>query len=110
MKRKGIIIGSVLALMLSALFYYFYLGSTLPNGQQPLAYLNSTNVTSLRDAFNSSANSVRVILMLSPTCTICLQGPRMCCLGEVNTTSKVLRFQLSKTQSSAMRSASYLAA
>lgn len=67
MKRKGIIIGSVLAVILFALFYYFYLGSTVPNGQQPLVYLNSTNVTSLKDAFNNSANSVRVIVMLSPT-------------------------------------------
>ena len=67
MKRKGIIIGSVLAVILFALFYYFYLGSTVPNGQQPLVYLNSANVTSLKDAFNSSANSVRVIVMLSPT-------------------------------------------
>ena len=67
MKRKGIIIGSVLALILFALVYYFYLGSTVPNGQQPLVYLNSTNVTSLKDAFNSTANSVRVIVMLSPT-------------------------------------------
>jgi hypothetical protein len=67
MKRKGIIIGSVLTVILFALFYYFYLGSSVPNGQQPLVYLNSTNVTSLKDAFNSSANSVRVIVMLSPT-------------------------------------------
>lgn len=67
MKRKGIIIGSVLAVILFALFYYFYLGSTVPNGQQPLVYLNTSNVTSLKDAFNSSANSVRVIVMLSPT-------------------------------------------
>lgn len=67
MKRKGIIISSVLAVILFALFYYFYLGSTVPNGQQPLVYLNSTNVTSLKDAFNSSTNSVRVIVMLSPT-------------------------------------------
>ena len=67
MKRKGIIIGSVLAVILLVLFYYFYLGSTVPTGQQPLVYLNSTNVTSLKDTFNSSANSVRVIVMLSPT-------------------------------------------
>ena len=67
MKRTGIIIGSVLAVILFALFYYFYLGSTVPKGQQALVYLNSTNVSSLKDAFNSSANSVRVIVMLSPT-------------------------------------------
>lgn len=67
MKRKGIIIGSVLAVIVSALFYYFYLGSTVPGGQQPLVYLNNANVASLKDAFNNSANSVRVIVMLSPT-------------------------------------------
>jgi hypothetical protein len=43
------------------------LGSTVPSGQQPLVHLNSTNVTSLKDTFNSSTNSVRVIVMLSPT-------------------------------------------
>ena len=67
MKRKGIIIGAVLAVILFALIYYLYVGSTVPNGQQPLVYLTSTNVTSVKDAFNSSANSVRVIVMLSPT-------------------------------------------
>jgi hypothetical protein len=48
-------------------FYYFYLGSTVPNGQQPLVHLNSSNVASLKDAFNGSANSVRLVVMLSPT-------------------------------------------
>lgn len=67
MKRKGIIIGSVLSVIVCALFYYFYLGSTVPGGQQSLVYLNNANVTSLKDAFNNSATSVRVIVMLSPT-------------------------------------------
>ena len=67
MKRKGIIIGCVLASIAFLLFYYFYLGSTVPNGQQPLARLNGSNISSLKDAFNSSANSVRLVVMLSPT-------------------------------------------
>jgi len=67
MKRKGIIIGGVLAAIVFLAFYYFYWGSTVPNGQQPLVRLNSSNVSSLRDAFNGSANSVRVVVMLSPT-------------------------------------------
>lgn len=67
MKRIGIIIGCVLALVFAALFYYLYLGSAVPGGQQPLVHLNSTNVASVKDAFNGSANSVRVIVMLSPT-------------------------------------------
>jgi len=67
MKRTGIIIGCVLALVFATLFYYLYLGGAVPGGQQPLVHLNSTNVASVKDAFNSSVNSVRVIVMLSPT-------------------------------------------
>ena len=67
MKRKGVILGSVLAAIAFLAFYYFYWGSTVPNGQQPLVRLSSANVTSLKDAFNGSANSVRLVVMLSPT-------------------------------------------
>ncbi len=69
MKRKRVILISVAVVIASALLavYYFYLGSTVPNGQPPLARLNSSNIGSLKNAFNESANSVRVIVMLSPT-------------------------------------------
>jgi hypothetical protein len=67
MKRKGIIVASVLAAIAVLVFYYFYWGSTAPKGQQPLVRLNSSNVAALKDVFNGSANSVRVIVMLSPT-------------------------------------------
>ena len=67
MKRKGIIVVSVLAAIAFLVFYYFYWGSTVPNGQQPLVRLNSSNVAAVKDAFNGSANSVRLVVMLSPT-------------------------------------------
>ena len=67
MKRKGIIIGCVLAAIAFLAVYYFYWGSTVPNGQQPLVRLNSSNISSLKDAFNGSASSVRLVVMLSPT-------------------------------------------
>ena len=69
MKRQRIILILVAAVIAAALLavYYFYLGSTVPNGQQPLVRLNSPNVGSLKNAFNESADSVRVIVMLSPT-------------------------------------------
>ena len=69
MKRKRIILILVAVVIAAALLgvYYFYLGSTVPNGQQPLARLNSSNIGSLKNAFNESADSVRVIVMLSPT-------------------------------------------
>jgi len=69
MKRKRIILILVAMAIATALLavYYFYLGSTVPNGQQPLVRLNSANVGSLKNAVNESVDSVRVIVMLSPT-------------------------------------------
>lgn len=69
MKGKRIILISVAVVLAVALLavYYFYLGSTVPNGQQPLVRLNSSNVGSLKNAFNEPSDSVRVIVMLSPT-------------------------------------------
>jgi len=67
MKRKSIVVAFVLAAIAFLVLYYFFLGSTVPNGQQPLVSLNSSNIGSLKDAFNGSANSVRLLVMLSPT-------------------------------------------
>lgn len=67
MKRRLIIILAILGICLGLLAYYLYGGSTVPNSQQPLVRLSESNFSSLKDSFNSSANSVRVIVMLSPT-------------------------------------------
>ena len=69
MKQKRIILIVVAVVIAVALLviYYFYLGSTVPNGQQALARLDSSNIGSLKNAFNESADSIRVLVMLSPT-------------------------------------------
>ena len=69
MRRKHVIYGLVAMVGAIVLFivYYLYLGSTAPTGQQPLARLNNSNIDSLKKSFNGSADSVRVIVMLSPT-------------------------------------------
>ncbi len=68
MKRRSfIIVAAVVAVCLCLLFYHLYGGSTTPPGQQPLVRLNSANLAALKEAFNESANSVRVLVMLSPT-------------------------------------------
>ena len=69
MKRKSITYGLVaivagVALLMVA---YLYLSSTAPVGQQPLVRLDNSNIESLKKSFNESADSVRVIVMLSPT-------------------------------------------
>ncbi len=66
MNRKK---AAFLAVVVIAVFliYYLYGGSTTPAGQQPLVRLNNSNLSSLKDAFNGSANSVRVLVLVSPT-------------------------------------------
>ena len=68
MKRKHVIYGLVaMGAIILFVVYYLYLGSTAPIGQQPLVRLDNSNIDSLRKSFNESADSVRVIVMLSPT-------------------------------------------
>jgi hypothetical protein len=47
--------------------YYLYLGSAVPTGQQPLVRLDNSKIDALKKSFNDSADSVRVMVMLSPT-------------------------------------------
>jgi hypothetical protein len=69
MKRKRVIYAlvAVVGAILLFVVYYMYLGSTVPAGQHPLVHLNDSNFDSLKKSFNESADSVRVMLMLSPT-------------------------------------------
>lgn len=67
MKRKFLIAVSVVGAIVLFVLFYFFWGSSVPDGQQPLVRLNSSNFASLKNAFNASTNDVRVIVMLSPT-------------------------------------------
>jgi hypothetical protein len=66
-RRLLLIILAIVVIGLGLVGYYLYSGSTVPNGQPPLVRLTDSNFSSLKDPFNNSANSVRVIVMLSPT-------------------------------------------
>jgi len=69
MRRKYVIYALMVvagAILLFAV-YYLYLGSTVPAGQQPIVHLKDSNFDSLKESFNESADSVRVMVMLSPT-------------------------------------------
>lgn len=69
MKRKRIIYGLMAIFVAGVLLIaaYLYLGSTVPVGQQPLVRLDNSSFEALTKTFNESADSVRVIVMLSPT-------------------------------------------
>ena len=45
-----------------------------PRGQPPLADLNDQSLSQLRQQFNAAADSERVLLLLSPTCPVCIAG------------------------------------
>lgn len=66
MNRKRILLVVVLLVAFGAL-YYFYCGHSTPKGQPPLLSFSSGDLTALKTAFNASASSIRVVVMLSPT-------------------------------------------
>ena len=66
MNRKRVALVSVFVLVFGAV-YYFYGGHSTPKGQPPLVSFSSGDLTPLKTAFNGSASSIRVVVMLSPT-------------------------------------------
>ena len=65
MSRKRILL-AVLLVAFGAV-YYFYGGHSTPKGQPPLVSCSPGDLTPLTTAFNGSASSIRVVVMLSPT-------------------------------------------
>ena len=66
MNRKRIF-SVVIAVALLGAAYYFYGGSSAPKGQPRLVSFSSGDLAPLKGAFNDSATSIRVVVMLSPT-------------------------------------------
>jgi len=66
MTRKRILLVVVLLVAFGAVFY-FYGGHSTPKGQPPLVSFSAGDLTPLKTAFNASASTIRVVVMLSPT-------------------------------------------
>lgn len=66
MKGKHFL-GIAMAFVVIGAGYYFFGGSRTPKGQPPLTHVNSQNISELKAAFNDSAASTRLLVMLSPT-------------------------------------------
>ena len=66
MSRRNIVLGMSALIIFIGLFY-FYGGHQTPSGQAPLADLNAVNLGELKNEFNDSRASVRMLVLLSPT-------------------------------------------
>jgi hypothetical protein len=66
MKRSSLGL-ALAALAIFAGLFYLYGGHKAPTGQAPLADLNAGNLGELKNEFNGSQASVRMLVLLSPT-------------------------------------------
>lgn len=72
-KRKWTIFGIALAAFL-VMFLLVAARHQTPSGQPPLANVTEHSLPQLRQEFNAYQDSERVVLLLSPTCPVCVQG------------------------------------
>ncbi|HWG21437.1 MAG TPA: hypothetical protein VG225_12975 [Terracidiphilus sp.] len=72
-RRKWLIFGVVAGVFL-ALFWTVAARHQTPAGQPPLADLTHQSLSQLRQEFNAAPDSERVLLLLSPTCPVCIKG------------------------------------
>lgn len=66
MKKKLIILGVVVAILLGAVYFLRGPGN-VPAGQKPLTTIASANSGVFESAFDADANLPRLVLLLSPT-------------------------------------------
>jgi hypothetical protein len=66
MKRKAIIAGVVVAVLLAAVAYLWG-PSSVPPGQPSLLTLTAANLSEFETAFDADTSVPRVVLLLSPT-------------------------------------------
>ena len=70
MKTRPLLFGLLVALLaaLAGAFSWYVLGERhAPAGQPPFATLDTASLDTLRSDFNTHADKVRIVLLLSPT-------------------------------------------
>ncbi|MHB8525769.1 MAG: hypothetical protein ACYDD2_06370 [Candidatus Acidiferrales bacterium] len=67
MKKKLIVLAVAAGFVVLGAIYFLGGPGTVPQGQQPLTALTSTNAGAFETAFDADANLPRLVLVLSPT-------------------------------------------
>lgn len=72
-KRFWILIG-IVAVLVVLVLRYFTAGHQTPPGQPQLLTITPRSLPEFAEEFNRYPNAQRVVLLLSPTCPVCLEG------------------------------------
>jgi hypothetical protein len=64
----------IVVVVFLAIFWSVAVNHQTPPGQPPLADVTQQSLTQLKQEFNASPDSERVVLLLSPTCPVCVEG------------------------------------
>jgi hypothetical protein len=64
----------IVVALLGAGAVYLYAGNAVPEGQPEMVRLTPANFPALKQAFNDAKDQVRMIVMMAPTCPVCLSG------------------------------------
>lgn len=67
MKKISLALGVAAIAGLLGLSWYFWGRPQAPPGQPPLLSVTPANLSELQQAFNSTADTTRIVLLLSPT-------------------------------------------
>lgn len=74
MARKYWILLGITAVVLAFAIRYLTAGDQTPQGQPPLLFLTPQSLPQFAQEFNRDAKMERVVLLMSPTCPVCLEG------------------------------------
>jgi len=67
MNRRSLLLLFIVAALAGAFSWYLWGQRHTPAGQPPLATLSAASLETLRTEYNSHADKVRIVVLLSPT-------------------------------------------
>lgn len=74
MAKKYWVLTGIAAVFVVLTLRYFAVGHQTPPGQPQLLAVTPQTLPQFTQEFNRSANAERVVLLMSPTCPVCLEG------------------------------------